>query len=366
MKKHNAAVNYYIRSWQNMIAAWPLSAQERVWHQGIKPMHADPYAVNALAWQDLGEALRQYEIWQNVPRYQSEGGAEIWREGGSCAQDFGGEGPRVLMVPSMINGHEILNMPDHLSLMNHLKTKGLRPILLLWGNDCDDDHQMGLEDYQSRLQSAFAASKAQGLVGYCLGGTLSHYTPLENLQAQVLLGAPWQFQHEQGRVGLFAKALAQTPLATLEEQFEMMNQNFGVLPSIALDYLFASLNPLQFVQKFRKRGTLAKPEHFDALEDWLTEGRNLPIPLSHKLIFEWFREDALWRSDYQNDTATLAIFGRRDHIAPPISCEAIANSAKNVQLLAHNAGHVGLLVGNQSQRQIWPQIADFLKNQIEQ
>ncbi len=360
MKKNNAALTFYIQSWQKLIGAMPLADQATNWHSSTTPVHANIPITTSLAYQDLAHALHQYEIWQSRPRYQFSA-PTIWQGQSARLLELSKEGTPLLLIPSMINGKEILNLPGKYSLANFLKNQGFAPYLLEWSPISAQNSRANIQTLQEDLQSASAFLRAPALLGYCLGGTLAHLTPLPEIQRQVLIGVPWKFQHDQGRVGQFASYLAQTPISALEQSLHQIDLQFGLIPALFVDHLFADLNPLQFIQKFRKRDQRADLELFDALEDWLNGEINLPLPMTKEMLIHWFRDDTLHNSTHQSNRHTLAIFGARDHIAPPKSCQAIAQTGKNIQITEFSSGHVGLIVGNQSRRVIWPKIGDFLK-----
>lgn len=359
--KNNPTIAASIDAWIQMIAAMPMSQNDSAWHKFVPQKHGDWLEMNALAWRDLAEALAQYALWQQSPSPRDEG-AVIWREGDSQLLHLGGEGAPVLLVPSMINGHDILHQPGEASLANFLKAEGFRIYLLNWGDRVDHDRALTVEGFQSRLQNAVSQIGECALLGYCLGGTLAQLTDLPYVSRQVLMGTPWRFHHNQGRVGAFAQFLHAKPEEALEAPLKFVENIFGLLPAVFVDQLFLMLNPLQFVEKFRHRGERADCAGFDALENWLCSGRDLPVPFARKVLLSWFREDALVSQTGLNTRETLAVFGRRDHIAPPLSCCAIEASGQSITLCEHDAGHVGLLVGTQSRRRIWPKIGEFLKS----
>ncbi len=359
VKKNNSTISFSMEAWKSLALSLPNSLDNKFWHIGATQQSGNVPEMSALAWNDLKTAIEQYELWRETPLYRDDDFPVIWQEEASRVFELGGEGDAVFLVPSMINRHEILHLPRSSSIANYLIGDGFKVYLLDWGLDDERSRNLNMETLQARLSNASAAIGKSALLGYCLGGTLAHLTDLPNISRQVLLGAPWKFLHDQGRIGLFAKSLHDTPLDKIEEGIENIEAIYGVMPALYVDYIFAILNPLQFVQKFRNRGERQDLEKFDALEDWLNSGQNLPIGIVKTLLTSWFRDDKLLQIEGL-DRPTLAIYGQKDHIAPPKSCEAIAQSGKNVQLLKHNAGHVGLLVGNQSQGQVWPQISEFL------
>src|SRR6201999_1307981 len=97
------------------------------------------------------------------------------REGTARLLDYGGDGPAVLFVPSLVNRWTVLDlMPGH-SMLRWLAEQGVRPLLLDWG---DPEPAFTLTDHiAGRLVRAMEAATRQTagggivLAGYCMGGT---------------------------------------------------------------------------------------------------------------------------------------------------------------------------------------------------
>ncbi|MES2713917.1 MAG: alpha/beta hydrolase, partial [Pseudomonadota bacterium] len=78
----------------------------------------------------------------------------LWRHGSSAVHDYGGDGPVVLFVPSLINRSHILDLCDGHSMLRHLAGRGMRPLLLDWGAPGEDEAGFTLTDYILRLEAA--------------------------------------------------------------------------------------------------------------------------------------------------------------------------------------------------------------------
>jgi polyhydroxyalkanoate synthase len=91
-----------------------------------------------------------------------------------------GAGPTVLLVPSLINRWYVLDLRKGASLCEALVAEGLDVFVLDWGEPHDEDRFLSWDDVLSRLArmvrrtNALAGSASKlGLLGYCIGGTLS-------------------------------------------------------------------------------------------------------------------------------------------------------------------------------------------------
>ncbi|WP_431270034.1 hypothetical protein [Dankookia sp. P2] len=103
-----------------------------------------------------------------------------WAEGGSRLLDHGGPpgAPVLLVIPSLVNGAEVLDLLPGASMLRHLAGAGVRPLLLDWGAPGALERGFSLTDYVAgRLERALVAAVGLAggpvvLAGYCLGGML--------------------------------------------------------------------------------------------------------------------------------------------------------------------------------------------------
>src|SRR6201999_4466867 len=121
------------------------------------------------------------------------------REGTARLLDYGGDGPAVLFVPSLVNRWTVLDlMPDH-SMLRWLAGQGVHPLLLDWG---DPEPAFTLTDHiAGRLvRTMEVAARENGgqtvLAGYCMGGTFTVAAAAlrpDLVSGLALLAAPWDF-----------------------------------------------------------------------------------------------------------------------------------------------------------------------------
>lgn len=84
----------------------------------------------------LAAMLRGLRLYQASPNCRDlPDPPVIWRGGAARLLDYGeGDASRVVLVaPSLINRHHILDLDHDVSLMRGLAKAGLRPLLLDWG-----------------------------------------------------------------------------------------------------------------------------------------------------------------------------------------------------------------------------------------
>ena len=123
-----------------------------------------------------------------------------WHEGGSRLLDYGGVGPTVLFVPSLVNRAYVLDLAPGHSMLRWLAGQGVRPLLLDWGWPGEVERRFTLTDYVAgRLERAMAAA---GRASRRCWSATAWAAPLRSRRPQrrpdllgglALLAAPWDF-----------------------------------------------------------------------------------------------------------------------------------------------------------------------------
>ncbi len=343
--KKNAAFATYLQAWQFE----------------IYKAHLNKDIVQLkLLYKKLNTALINYDAWQKRPCQFAKKHYQVEEKNSIASRvHIGGNGRPLVIVPSLINGTKIFDICADISLVNFLIDRGFSVSMIKWqkpkigdGNDAQAYVQT-LHEITKNLDARFACS-----IGYCLGGTLLNLANLHRplFSQNVLLGAPWNFHHHASKIGHWAKSVSNSN--QLEMSLDQTQQMFGIFPSLFIDHFFALLNPLQFIEKFS--GTPTNQDQFDAIEVWLTEGRDLDIQFAKELFIEWMKGNKLNQIETKSNVPTLIVSGRRDHIAPTQACLPIARTLNNFHTLELDSGHMGMLVGRQAKENLWPQIIDFL------
>ena len=93
---------------------------------------------------------------------------------GAALRDYGGDGPDLLFIPSLINPPTVLDLPDK-SLLRWLAAKGRRVLLLDWG-PADGRRELSVAGHVEEVILPFLRSlpAPADLAGYCLGGTMAN------------------------------------------------------------------------------------------------------------------------------------------------------------------------------------------------
>jgi len=302
----------------------------------------------------------------------------LWQEGGSRLLDYGGEGPPLLVVPSLVNRAYVLDLlPEH-SMLRWFAAQGQRVLLLDWGWPGEAERRFTLTDYiAGRLERtldapALAPLGPVALLGYCMGGLLTLAAALrrpERLRGLALLATPWDFHAGEPGEADHARALA-----ALLPGLEPVMQAGSALPVDVIQTLFAARDPWGIAAKFRAFAAMdsASPRarHFVALEDWLNDGIPLAAPVARETLGGWYgRNDpgqGRWRvagATVEPAALTMPAFTavpRADRIVPPASALALAERLPGGHVEMVAAGHIGMAAGSRAEAVLWRPLRQWL------
>ena len=173
---------------------------------------------------------------------------EVARVCGATLRDHGGDGPPVVLVPSLINPPRILDLDAEVSLAGAITRMGRRVLLLDWGAAAERA-RLGIGGHVEALLLPLLGEIGEpaALVGYCLGGTMAiaaaNLAPCERV---VTLAAPWHFERYPER--------SRTALTDIWRSSKAAAQSLGALPMEVLQGAFWSLDPQRTVAKFAEFG----------------------------------------------------------------------------------------------------------------
>ncbi len=306
----------------------------------------------------------------------------LWRDGTTRLLDYGLKraGTPVLVIPSLVNRAQVLDLTAETSPLRYLAARGHRPLLVDWDAPGPTERRFDLSDYiAGRLSGALdAATAAAGgpvpLVGYCMGGNLA--LALAQLRADsvsglALLATPWDFQID----GPIKTPLDPASAAALNAAFAALDE----FPVDLLQAMFASLDPFLVSRKYRAFAKAqaaggAKSaddgELFVALEDWVNDGVPLAAKVAAECLVGWYGQNAPARGLWQvaGETITpercakpaLLLMPQHDKIVPPAASAALAEALPNATAIKVASGHVAMIVGRQAKAQSWEPLADWL------
>lgn len=325
-------------------------------------------------------AYRRHEA-----RRSLENPPAVWSEGNTRLLDYGAtnraaraRGTRaVLVVPSLINRWEVLDLTAEKSLLRAMAAQGLRPYLVDWGTPDAEERRFDTAAYVGRLERALAfltkrSRRTAAVMGYCMGGTLAVALAARQprrVAGLALLAAPWDFHAD--RTG-HAFLVATGPL--LAEVADRV----GELPVDILQTLFWSLDPWLAVKKFGRflgmdqQGDGAR--EFVLLEDWLNDGAPLAGPTARECLVGWYGDNVPGEGKWvvggrrivpsKIKVPALVMIPSGDRIVPPLSAAALADpekGLKNAKRLDLPLGHIGMVVSGRARDLCWTPLIEWLR-----
>jgi polyhydroxyalkanoate synthase len=306
------------------------------------------------------EALEGLAAYERASRPRARAPRPVkGKVGPAVLRDYGGSGPPAILVPSLINPPDVLDLDEEVSLASEVAKMGRRSLLLDWGQ-ARERAGLNVGEHVEQLLVPLLSKLEEppALIGYCLGGTMAiaaaNIAPVERVAT---IASPWRFANypEDSRKSLLELwGAARAAAASLK-----------VLPMEVLQAAFWSLDPSRTVSKFAGFSKLdpndADSRRFVVLEDWANEGEPLPLPAARQLIEDFFGADlpgsGKWNvaGKAMTDEVSVPLLNctaSKDRITPSVS--APAGKIEDIP-----SGHVGMVVGSARHR-LHEALAGFL------
>jgi polyhydroxyalkanoate synthase len=306
-----------------------------------------------------------------------EGTASLYRfVGGGGARR---QGAPLLLVPSMINRWYILDLRPGASLVAALVGAGLDVFCLDWGAPEDEDRYLGWDDILARLRRMVrrtmtaAGSDKVGILGYCMGGTLSAiYSALhpEQITALANLAGPIDF----------SKGGALTHMVDPRWFDADAIADAGNVAPHQMQAGFAALRPtLDLAKLVSMPDVAADPAaqtSFRALEVWASDNIAFPADAYRTYIKDLYQGNRLVAGTHRAlgravdlgaiRCPALAIVADRDQICPPAAATALLDhvSTQDTTTLRVPGGHVGAVVGSRAARELYPAVAAWFERRL--
>lgn len=285
----------------------------------------------------------------------------------------------LIFVFALVNRPYILDLKQGKSVVSHFVKKGFDTYLIDWGIPTDADRQVGLDDYiNGYLLNVVehvcerTGSKQVNLLGYCMGGTMSsmftalHPKLVKNL---ILMATGIDFSTREGLLNLwsdpnyfdvdkFVEAFGNCPAEYLQSAFLMMKPVANMLEK-----------PMNFYDKMGDAGFV---DDFFAMESWLND--NVPVAgeTYREFVKYLYQQNRLVKGTMpvgrhtvklKNITCpVLNIMASKDDLVPCVQSlpfnDLVGSTDRTT--LQISAGHIGLAVGSKAQRELWPQVVEWL------
>ncbi len=285
----------------------------------------------------------------------------------------------ILLVPSLINRWYVLDLRPGASVAEALVAAGFDTYCLDWGEPSDEDRYLEWDDVLARLSRMLrrtlreAGARRAGVLGYCIGGTLSTIaTALEPgpVASLVNLAGPIDFSH----AGMLGKLV--------EPRFFDVDAitDAGNLGASQMQAGFVALRPSAQLAKWiglvDRAGDPERSEAYAALEGWASDNIPFPAAAYRRYIRELYQENRLVRGEHlvggrrvdlrSIDCPLLTVVTERDTICPPPAAQALGELARSShsEVLRIPGGHVGAVVGDKAKTTLYPRLASFFERTL--
>jgi polyhydroxyalkanoate synthase len=285
----------------------------------------------------------------------------------------------VLFCYALINRPYILDLQPDKSVVRQYLDRGFDVYIIDWGVPGAADRTLTVEHYVCGfLKGAIDFILRQRgredlhVLGYCMGGTMSalyaalHPAPVKSL---TLLAAPIDFAGRESLLNLWTDRARFDVDAFIEAH--------GNCPAWFLQACFQNMKPVQnLLQKnlsmFENLEDSKFLSNYFAMELWVND--NIPVAGETFRVFvkDLYQDNQLVRGklhlgpdrvDLARITCPLLLLtAKNDHLVAPSSTEGIRPhvGSEDVESIAIEAGHVGLVVGGKAQRTVWPAATRWL------
>lgn len=304
---------------------------------------------------------------------------ELALEGGARLYHFRGSAPSIqrplLLIPSLINRWYVLDLRPGASLVEALVGAGLDVWCLDWGTPEDEDRYLDWEAVNARLARATRRVRREtgadriGLLGYCMGGTLTAIHAAQHageLAALVTLAAPIDFKS-----GGMLRCMVDPSWFDAEAIADAGNVSPEQMQSG-----FVALRPTLELGKLASMPELATDPAgraaFLALDAWASDNIPFPAAAYRRYIGDLYQGNELVLGAHRVagrevklgaiTCPTLVITASRDQICPPKAATALLDyiAANDKSTLDVPGGHVGAVVGSRASREMYPALARWL------
>ena len=287
----------------------------------------------------------------------------------------------VLLVFALINRPEIFDLRPGSSFVEFLLGEGYDVFLVDWGVPDEEDSEMGLADFVcDELHWAVRETlRACGedeltLLGWCLGGTLcAMYCALHPTGAvrnAVLLTTPIDP----------SRSLYRRWVGHESFDVDLVAERYRVIPGAGIDLVNKLMKPVTnymtpYRRLFQRILDGGDPrESYQAMAKWIGDNPPFPSRAYREWITWMYKENRLVagrvrlrgeRVDLTRiEQNLLVVTARADHIAPPENTVPILDlvSSEDVTYFDRPGGHIGLMAGSKAKHEIWPELADWLRD----
>lgn len=285
-------------------------------------------------------------------------------------------GRPIVLVPSLINRHYVLDLMPQKSFVEYLVDQGRDVYIIDWGTPTAEDRYVSFDDITDRilrrafrLAAKFSGSPDVHVLGYCLGGTLTAIHAAvrpERIASLTLLAAPVDF-HDDGPLSRWTN--------TKSFDLEALVSATGLVPWPLMQAAFYMLRPTMILQKGMALADRAWNDEFLdgflAIERWGNDNVSFPGECYKRYIGRLYRDNALINDAFSLSGERVRLSNIRcpvhavtfghDNIVPWRSAAKIMDvvGSTDKKHLHLPGGHVGAVVSKKAKHKLWPELLQW-------
>ncbi|HSD04534.1 MAG TPA: class III poly(R)-hydroxyalkanoic acid synthase subunit PhaC [Nitrosopumilaceae archaeon] len=284
----------------------------------------------------------------------------------------------LVIAYALINRYHILDIQPHKSWVKNLLNQGFDIYMIDWGTPSHIDKYLSFDDYVNGyiencvdfVRSETSVDKVS-LQGYCTGGTLATvYTALHPDKVKNLIATAPVIDGKRDTtvVGNLAKHV----------DVDKMVETIGNMPPEFMYYVFSVLKPFEqgiekYINFFKNIEDKNYVDSFLRVEKWLSETPPIPGELFKQWIKDIYQDNLLIQDKMYVGGKLVSLKNIKmpiftqvavgDHLVSP-ECSmplhyAVGSEDKTLRI--YPTGHVGMIASSFSQKNVLPELGQWLK-----
>lgn len=284
----------------------------------------------------------------------------------------------MLIAYALVNRQYMMDIQPDRSVIKSFLEGGLDVYVIDWGYPTGEDMYMSMDDYINWyiddcvdfIRKAHGVEKIN-LLGICQGGTFSTiYTALhpEKIKNLVTMVVPIDFSGDDALLFRWSKFMNADSLVDA----------FGVVPGDVMNFSYLILKPLEltlnkYVGMMDKMDDPEFMTNFLRMEKWVFDSPDQAGENLRQFIKDLYQENKLIKNELvvggktvnlKNITMPLlCACAEYDHLVPLSASRPLVDAvgSADTQFVSFKTGHIGMYVSSQSQKNIAPQIVEWIK-----
>ncbi len=282
-----------------------------------------------------------------------------------------------LITYALVNRQYMMDIQPDRSVLKSFLNDGLDVYVIDWGYPTGEDMYMSMDDYINwymddcvdYIRKASGVKKIN-LLGICQGGTFSTiYTALhaDKIKNLVTMVVPIDFTTNESLLFRWSKNM----------NIDSLVDAYGVIPGEVMNFAYLILKPLSLTMD-KYLGIIDKIDNrefmtnFMRMEKWVFDSPAQAGATLRQFIKDMYQSNKLIKNELVLGGQTvdlrkitmplLCACAEYDHLVPLSASRPLMDAVGTTdkQFISFKTGHIGMYVSSQSQKEIAPQITQWL------